>query len=534
MPSKENPQGYVCLVLHAHLPFVRHPEYADCLEERWLFEAITETYIPLIDVLQGLQRDGVDFRLTMSITPPLCSMLSDPLLQDRYLRGLELLIELAELEVERTRWMNDFRDTAVMYLRKFRRCREIFVDSCGGKILKAFRELQDSGKLEIITCGATHGFMPLMQVNPQAVKAQISIATTHYQECFGRSAPGIWNGECGYFPGLEQYLAEEGLRYFFVDAHGILYANNRPKYGVYAPVYCPNGMAAFGRDLESSQAVWSAEQGYPGDFRYREFYRDIGYDLDFDYIKPYLHESGLRVSTGIKYHKVTAAKVDLADKQPYGEADALEAAAEHAGNFVFNRVQQIDWLGGAMDRPPIVVCPYDAELFGHWWYEGPEFLNYVFRKMHFDQQTVGLITPTEYLERFPQNQVLTPTMSSWGVNGYNEVWLDESNDWIYRHLIKAAERMTELARQFSAPNELTRRALNQAVRELLLAQSSDWAFIMKTRTMVDYACERTRRHLGNFTELYQQLHQGQLDAEYLAGLEQANNIFPKLNYQVYA
>jgi len=530
----KTPQGYLCLVLHAHLPFVRHPEYQDCLEEHWFYEAMTETYLPLIDVFDGLVREGIDFRVTMSVTPPLASMMSDPLLQARYRKHLEDLVELAHKEVERTQWMPEFHETAKMYQRRFERCRHLFVDVHKQDLIAAFRQLAEAGRLEIITCGASHGFLPLLQLHPQAARAQVAVATQFHRETFGRPSLGCWNGECGYYPGLDVILAEYGLRYFFVDAHGILFADKQPRYGVYAPLFCPSGIAAFGRDLESSKSVWSAEEGYPGDPRYREFYRDIGYDLEFEYIRPYIHESGLRIATGIKYYKITGNDVDLSEKQPYVEDDAMETAATHAGNFMFNRQKQVEWLRGFMDRPPIVVCPYDAELFGHWWFEGPAFLDYLFRKIYYDQKDIVCITPSEYLERHPKNQVATPSLSSWGYKGYCEVWLEGSNDWVYRHLHKGAERMTEMANRFPKAHGPLLRALKQAARELLLAQSSDWAFIMKTNTMVEYAKRRTREHLVNLANLYSMVMNGRIDEAFVSSLERRNNIFPNIDYRAFA
>jgi 1,4-alpha-glucan branching enzyme len=532
LKGKEKAKGLLCLVLHAHLPFVRHPEYEDFLEEDWLYEAITETYLPILQVLNGLARDEVDFRITMSLTPPLVSMLSDPLLQARYVKHLEQLIELAGKEVHRTRFQPEFHALALMYDRKFRQCLRTFADDYHRDILKGFRALQDAGKLEIITCGATHGFMPLMDMYPNAVRAQVAVACRSYEAAFGRPPRGIWNGECGFYPGLDETLSQNGLRYFFVDAHGILHANRRPRYGVYAPLYCPSGIAAFGRDLESSKSVWSAEEGYPGDYNYREFYRDVGFDLDYDYIRPYIHENGLRINTGIKYYRITGR---TANKEPYSERVALEVAASHAGNFMFNREKQVEYLASLMDRQPMIVSPYDAELFGHWWYEGPEFLNFLFRKIHFDQNTMDLCTPSEYLDRYPLNQVAVPSMSSWGHKGYCEVWLEGSNDWIYRHLHKAAERMIELANSYRQEGDpLVVRALNQAARELLLAQSSDWAFIMKTNTMVSYAVKRTKDHILRFSDLYFAIKGRSVNEGMLGDLEWRDNIFPDIDFRVYA
>ncbi len=527
-------KGYLCIVLHAHLPFVRHPEYEDSLEEDWLYEAITETYLPLIQIFDGLLRDGVDFRLTLSVTPPLVSMLDDGLLQRRYRRHLEKLIELAHKEVARTASQPPLHDVAKMYLHKFKQCHRTYVDQYHCKLNEALRKFQELGVVELVTCGATHGFLPLLNLHRNAIRAQVATAMEHHVRTFGRPSRGIWNAECGYYPGLDEILRECGVRYSFVDTHGLLFADNMPRYGIFAPVYCPSGVAVFGRDPESSHSVWSAELGYPGDYRYREFYRDIGFDADFNYIKPYIHESGMRISTGVKYYKITGKKVALSDKAPYDHREALEVAAVHAGNFMFNRVQQIEYLARLMDRPPIVVSPYDAELFGHWWYEGPDFLNFLFRKIHYDQKTIELITPSEYLRRHPKNQVVTPCLSSWGDKGYCEVWLEGSNDWIYRHLHKAAERMIELANTYNHAEGLKRRALNQAARELLLAQSSDWAFIMKTKTMVDYAIRRTKEHVRNVSDIYLMIKENRIDESFINKLELKNNIFPMIDYRLYA
>jgi 1,4-alpha-glucan branching enzyme len=290
-------------------------------------------------------------------------------------------------------------------------------------------------------------------------------------------------------------------------------------------------VAAFGRDFESARQVWSKQQGYPGDNRYRDFYRDIGFDLDFDYVKNYCPAPGLRGFTGIKYHRITGG---AGDKQVYDRAAALRAADEHAGHFLHGRMDQIGKLGAVLDRPPLILSPYDAELFGHWWYEGPEFLNYFMRKACYDQQVFTLITPDEYLRRYPTLQVATPAGSSWGEEGYWRVWLNETNQWIYPHLRIAQPRMTELAGRFPKPTPLQERALQQAGRELLLAQSSDWPFILRTGTSPDYATKRIKDHLHRFLTLYDQLTRKKIDEAWLCQIEQMDNLFPKLNYRLWA
>lgn len=527
-------KGYWMLVLHAHLPFVRHPEYADSLEERWLYEAITETYIPLLEAYEQLTSEGFDFRVTMSLTPPLANMLADPLLQNRYLHHLEALIELAEKEIVRTQYLPEFNKTARHYLDKFKKCREVFEKKYHKNLVLGFKRFQDMGKLEVVTCGATHGFLPLMDMYPNAVRGQVITAVKDYERHFGRPPRGMWNGECGYYPGLENFLAEGHIRYFFTDTHGVLHADNRPKYGVFAPLVTPNNIAYFARDVETSNSVWSADEGYPGDPNYREFYRDIGFDLDYDYIKPYIHESGLRIATGIKYHKVTSKGTPMEHKEPYDPEVAYGRTVEHASHFVNQRADQVSYLSTIMDREPLVVSMYDAELFGHWWYEGPSFIYNILKTMA-SNPNVKTITPSEYLDKYPHNQTATPPMCSWGYMGYSEFWLNGSNDWIYPHLHKADEQMVELANKFkSVADPLTIRALNQAGRELLLAQSSDWAFIMKTNTMVDYANKRTVDHIGRFRRLYDMIKSKKIDEVWLKEVEYRDNIFPEMDFRAYA
>ena len=523
-------QGHLALVLHAHLPFVRHPEHEKFLEENWLFEGITETYVPLIQKMDGWLRDGMETRLTLTLSPTLCSMLLDPLLQERYGRHLNGLIELAEKEIHRTHWEPTIHQLAWMYHHRFTTVRDTYF-AYGKNLVGAFRKFQEQGKLEIITTAATHALLPLMADHPQSIRAQILVARDHYRSCFGCDPRGIWLPECAYVDGVENFLQEANIRWFIIDTHGILHAKPRPRYGVFAPIFTPNGLAAFGRDLESARQVWSREEGYPGDVHYRDFYRDIGFDLDLDYVKPYLPSPEFRGFTGIKYYKITGGNLE---KLPYQRAAALEKSAEHAQHFLNARIAQVQNLAGLMGRQPMILSPYDAELFGHWWYEGIEFLDYFMRKAFYDQKVFSLTTPNEYLRRNPTQQVATPSASSWGEEGYWRVWLNETNEWIHPHLHAAQERMTKLAQKFPNATPLQERTLKQAARELLLAQSSDWPFILRTGTSPDYARKRVKDHLLRFISLHEQLTATKIDEVWLTQIEAMDNIFPDVNYRYWA
>jgi 1,4-alpha-glucan branching enzyme len=483
-----------------------------------------------LQVFEGMVRDGVPFRLTISMSPPLVSMLADELLRSRYWTYLTRLRELVAKELVRTRDHGHLSYLAQHYRDRV----DAAIDTWqrhDGDLVAAFRQLQDEGYLDIMTCAATHGYLPLMQVQPQAVWAQIKVAVDHYAEHFGRPPTGFWLPECGLYQGLDRMLADAGVRYIVVDLHALLLARPRPRFGNYAPIFCSDsGIAAFGRDMESSMQVWSREHGYPGDYVYREFYRDIGYELDLEYIRDYVQPDGRRKNTGIKYNRISG-RGDY--KELYDPYWAREKAAEHAGNFMFNRERQIEYIEGLIGRPPIVVSPYDAELFGHWWYEGPWWLDYVLRKSVYDQQVFKVTHLAEYLRENDTQQSAAPAQSSWGDRGFHEFWLNSTNDWIYPHLHKAAERMIALAWDHPGAEGLRLRALNQAARELLLAQSSDWAFIMRTGTMVEYAVRRTQSHLRRFNRLYDDLRAGQIDEAWLQRIEYLDNIFPSIDYRVY-
>jgi len=523
------PKGYFALVLHAHLPFVRHPEHARFLEEDWFFEALTETYLPLLDVFEGLARDGVHFRVTLSLTPPLLSMMTDPLLQQRYLNYLDERLEALAGEQRRTAGDTNYHPVVLFYTELFTRLRKRFVEQDRMDVSQSFRRLMEAGHLEIITCGATHGYFPLLAVNEESIYAQLSMAVRTHERILGRKPRGIWLPECGYKPGVDRIMKEFGIEFFILDSHGLLNAEPRPRYGVHRPIRTPGGPAAFARDYESSKQVWSAEEGYPGDHLYREFYRDAGFDVHQPHIEKLRH-AGIATFTGLKYHRITGKTTW---KEPYHPGWARDRAAEHAGHFLFNRQQQVQWLTSFLDRPPVILAPYDAELFGHWWFEGPQWIDFLLRKMAYDQSEVKAITPAEYIDWFGDLQPASPPECSWGAGGYHEVWLNGANDWIYPYLHDAAERMSALVQRFPDAQGMQRWALDQAARELLLAQSSDWAFIMKTGTSVEYAVRRQKTHIHRFDRLATMAESGDYDEGYLREVAARDSPFPDMDYRIF-
>jgi len=522
-------QALLAIILHAHLPFVRHPEYDDFLEEDWLFEAITECYLPLLTILEACANDRVPARITISLTPTLCEMLADPLLQQRYLRHVDMLAELCDRELRRTRG-EPTHNAARMYAEQFSAAREFF-HRRDRNLINTFRALQDAGAIDIITSVGTHALLPLI-TRREARRAQIEVGRRNYEEHFGRSPRGIWLPECAYDQGIDELLKESAIDFFVADAQAVMFGQPRPRRGIYAPVITSSGVAAFARDLKSSEQVWSADRGYPGDPDYREFYRDLGFDADYDYIRPFLHRDGVRRNIGIKYHRVTG-KVALGEKELYVPAIATEKAAQHAADFLQKRVEQARRLEPLIDRKPMIVAPFDAELFGHWWYEGPQFLEQLFRMAQSDQSEIELATPLDYLSECPANQPQQLSASSWGDEGYYRVWINGKTEWLYKHQHIAEDRMIDLARDRPEAGGLQKRALNQAARELMLAESSDWAFIITSGTSPQYATKRFQDHIHRFNKLYEMIAANQIDEQWVSQIESRDSLFQEMDYRVY-
>jgi len=262
-------KGYLAFVLHAHLPYVRHPEYDSFLEERWFFEAMTETYIPLIKFFDQLIKDKVPFRTTISISPSLLAMMEDGLLQERYEAHLSGLIKLSKKEMDRTSGDPHLNYLAGMYHTLFKEARDIFARKYKRKISKAFLNYHKKGVVELITSSSTHAILPLISSQPKAVMAQIRNGLDYFESVFGFRPGGMWLPECAYSRDLDDILCKEGIKYIFMEAHGIENAGTSPFYGVHAPIFTPSGIAGFGRDRASTKQVWSAREGYPGNPDYR-------------------------------------------------------------------------------------------------------------------------------------------------------------------------------------------------------------------------------------------------------------------------
>ncbi len=518
------------LILHCHLPFIRHPRYEDFIEENWLFEAVTETYIPLLEAFQKLRREGLNYRITVSFSPSLCEMLADKILQEKCLLYIAKRVDLCKRELKQPR-NKAFRPAINFYFDRFTHQLERYNHGPGEAILEGFKDLHTTGHIDLITCPATHALLPLCS-RSTAAKAQIEHGCRCFKKHFGYRPTGMWLPECAYSPEIEPLLLNSGIQYSFLESHGLLLAEPTPRCGVFAPIGTPGGTVLFARDPQSSKQVWSADEGYPGNPHYREFHVDLGFEAPYDYIKPYLSPSGERHQLGLKYHRITG---DGSRKLPYDPEAAKQKAILHARHFVRQRISQSRKIKRYLKgTTPIIISPYDGELFGHWWLEGPIFLENVIRNMCSSPSIISTATPQDFLVSCSKIDTVEPSSSTWGYQGYYDVWVNGDNDWIYRHLSLAEKQMESLAHGYGASsNKLVQRAVKQCARELMLAQSSDWPFLIGTDSATEYASERLTSHFNNFWTLSTEIREDILNEESLTELENTHNIFKQINTAIF-
>ncbi len=528
--------GSFVFVLHSHLPYVithgRWPHGSD-----WLNEAAAETYIPLLNVLHELQQENAHPRLTIGITPVLTEQLADETFVEEFDQYLKTKIKAARQDKDEfTRTgQSHLASIAAYWEAWFKEIRTAFLDKYHANIPGAFRKLQDKGVVDIITCGATHGYFPLLGLDT-SIQAQVKVAVETHTRHYKRPPRGIWLPECGYRPayrwkppvdsdpaiaeydrkGIEEFLSENGIEYFIVDS--ALLKGGKPV-GVYLDrfqalrkawdqfdenaqrynedftktpyeLYLTGSgvktekqpVAIFTRDPKTAVQVWSGEHGYPGD----------GWYLDF-------HKK--RFPGGHRYWRVTQVKADMADKREYEPEKTVSRVEENASHFVDLIAATLKEHYEQTGCPGLITAPYDTELFGHWWFEGPQFLKKVLQKLN-ERSDVNAATASEKLDELKPARVVHLPEGSWGEGGHHYIWLNKDTEWTWKHIYPAEIRMRELAQKYgNTPNRKLRKILEQAARELLLLQSSDWQFLISTVAAKDYAELRFANHHSDFQRL---------------------------------
>lgn len=501
------------LVLHSHIPYVKRQGKWP-FGEVWLFEAMAETYIPLLVSWIRLREQGKNTSIALSISPTLMEQLKSRYIQREF---VEYLNERESRAAEDERYYlsmgaEDFARNASIYRRFYRDVRRDFTVDFNRDIIGVFKELQDMGSIEVMTTAATHAYLPLL--DSSSLYHQIDWGMRVYHQHFNREPRGFWLPECGYFQGIEDILLENGIKYFYVDGHAI--EGGRP-IEVFSPgspdeaefeTFADTGLSTyrpyrikgkditvFGRNAMVSHQVWSADYGYPGDADYREF-----------------HKQDPR--SGFKYWRVTDRRKDLGRKKAYDPELALGKVQEHAVDFVKGleeNSREAKKLG--FNNPCIVGC-YDTELFGHWWWEGVQWLEMVFREIEKSDELEPDL-PSNHLHAQREAQVFE---SSWGMGGKHYVWNNNETAWMWEIIRKAGQEFESL-KELPVDSDVERRAICQAMKELMLIQSSDWLFMVSNNLTRDYAMKRFFEHYTKLLRLCNSLHNNNLDRSFVAWLE---------------
>lgn len=520
-------KGKLFLLLHAHLPFVRNPDYDHYLEENWFFEALSETYLPIITLLSRLAEKGFPGALNLSVSAPLLAMMQDELLLKRYSRHLDEQLHLSEKELARFAGDPAHYEIARFYHDRQMELIRVWNDVCVHDVLSQFRSLEKRGKLNILTCVGTHPFLPAYQGAPDVIRFQLALTVRAFEDAFHKRPEGLWLPECGYFEGLDKLLAEFGFKYFFLETHGVLLAKPTPRYGVFSPIRTPAGLYCMGREQTSSVEVWSRTHGYPGHPEYREFFRDIGKERDRGYLGEYFFAGDNPVDTGFKYYRITGGE----DKALYRPWQALQLAREHARLFISNREATIASLTDGMENGfPSILCPYDAELFGHWWFEGPQFIESLFERAAISH-VLEMDSLADIAKACADDEPHIPAFSSWGEGGFGSVWINGEVEWMYPMFYK----MRATFHALPAPgSEIQNRLLAQMAREMALFQASDWAFMIHNHSAADFAKAQLGEHYNNFVKLASGYAQpDDATVQFLNKTEAKDNPFPWMDSSVY-
>jgi len=520
------------LVLHSHIPFIPRLESSSVTGnpglpgEEVLFESLSETWLPLLELFDRLDRDMVPFRLGLSLSPICCHILSDMTFINHYLEYLDRQIEFGRLEIRRARKKDAKKRLAAFYRNRFKEHQAFLLDRWEKNILKALAYYQRRGRLELLTTGATHAFLPFYTAYPEAIQAQFEVAISSFRHRFGESPQGFWLPELGWAPELDPWLRSYNLSYTILESHGLVLGKPFAKKGTFYPARTPLGICLLGRDFYACQNIQVLRRTPV----FRDNQRDVGYELPMKRLQAFLNSQVTRRSTGYRYY---AGGIE--DRDKFYDLETAQAAARE-GAEAFLNIQSIRLREAAryMEEVPLCLLAFPADTFGRAWFEGPAFLEALFRGIA-KREDLQVLSPAEYLckQDVLQFQTLVPEFSSWGVNGYGEPWLDASNDWMYRHGTQALERMREIAERFPNATGLRERMLNQAAREILLAISSDWSQMLAAGESSEYARGCIEESLRNFTTLYEALGSSYVSTDWFTKLEKQHHIFPRINYRVF-
>lgn len=547
--------GSFIFVLHSHVPYVRKSGKWPHGEEM-LFEIIAETYIPLLNTFENLYRDKIYPRISLGLTPILLEQLNDPYMQHEFVKYIKERIKAAHIDRQIFKEsQTEALDVNEFYINWYQNILNDYENKYKRNLISAFKFYQDNAGLDILTSAATHGYLPLLSKD-SAIWGQLKTGIKQYKKLFDREPTGIWLPECGYRPltqenrlGIESFLEEVGLKYFFTDSHVIeaavkngdvngipptlsqvTYLNsqtntskpsrnivlrNSPEsnFSTFHPyTVADSNVYVFGRDKATGMQVWSAEWGYPGDFVYREFHKKAS-------------------TSGIQYWKISNKKQGMKYKELYSPSEAFSKAKEQANHFVTLVKDRLTSYHDQSNKHGVLVSSYDTELFGHWWFEGVSWLENVIRALTTDSQ-IELVSAREFIATQPITSEVQIPESSWGNGGQHSTWLNADTEYIWPQIHQAESRFEQIAGKNITATGIKKKLLNQAAREILLLQSSDWPFLITTVQARDYATERFREHLSRFNLICDLVDNDDLSlSEDLQDIFDKDNIFKQIDFR---
>ena len=430
--------GDLAIVLHSHMPYVEgfgtYP-----FGEEWLFDAVVRSYLPVLEVARDL---------TMTVTPVLADQLEDAGVRERLRRFLvELRLEAAEADIPEV--PPECRDAIEAEARRYRGALRA-LDACGGDVLSAFASARAENRVALMGSSATHAVLPMLATRPGR-RLQLHAGLASHRRRFGWDG-GAWLPECGYAPGLEWELAEQGVSHFCVDQSA-----REASLAALAPVATEAGPVAFTIDWEAISWLWSLN-GYPARPEYLQF-----------------HAKSMR---GMRLWRIGDG--------PYDAAAAQQAARRDAHEFVTAAVERLRRYRAERGRRGLIVFAVDTELIGHWWSEGVTWLAEVLESA--PQRSLRLLTlPQALAEHEPERRPLAA--ASWGEGKDFRTW-----DAPAVADIAWGARRSELRLLRALGEGLNGNRAARAARELLALQASDWAFLDARRQAGDYPFQRATDH----------------------------------------
>ena len=550
--------GSFVFMLHSHLPYYRMAGMWPFGEEN-LYECMSETYVPLLNAISELyEEEGIKAKLTVGITPILAEQLNDEHLQNGFIEYLDSRIEAVAKDLDRypdpeVEHSQHLKYLAKYYFDWFNHIKDCFVNKYNKDLISAFKKYQDLGCIEITTSGATHGFSPLLATDSN-LNAQFKVGQDTTKRLFGKKAKGAWLPECAYRqgyefigkdgqkkwrPAIELTLQNNDIEYFFTESHVIeggnsvghrrvvgIYGNieyiplperEATGYDTYSAYWLPDAqVAVMGRNDRAGFQVWSAADGYPGDGVYREFHKKDD-------------------KSGMNYWRITSSQTDLGDKMLYDPVLAMNQVNSNSDHYTTLLYQLLSDYKKANNKNGLIMVSFDTELYGHWWFEGVEFIKQVVRKLHNFLPEIERLTAGEYLQKNPPKDTIQIPESSWGQGGHFYVWLNHLTEWMWPIINGCEKRIIDIVAKYEKVPEdkLLLRALTQMARENLLLQSSDWPFLITTWQAKDYATERFQEHVARFEKIADMIENNNINEAELKEIEDIDNCFPLIDYRVY-